>query len=59
MGKTARLANGLTNPPELRGKMSMIGGSERGDEVPTSAAPDQTARWRRGERLDQLFEEQL
>ena len=56
MGKTARLANGLTNPPELRGKMSMIGGSE-GGTVLTSAAPDQTARWRRGERLDQLFED--
>ena len=56
MGKTARIGNGLTRPPELRGKMSMIGGSD-GGTILTSAAPDQAARWRRGERLDQLFED--
>lgn len=56
MGKTARTGNGLTRPPELRGIMSMIGGSE-GGTVLTSAAPDQAARWRRGERLDRLFED--
>ncbi|WP_018773553.1 Pls/PosA family non-ribosomal peptide synthetase [Arthrobacter sp. 131MFCol6.1] len=56
MGKTARIGNGLTRPPELRGIMSMIGGSE-GGTVLTSAAPDQAARWRRGERLDRLFED--
>ena len=47
MGKTARIGNGLTRPPELRGIMSMIGGSE-GGTVLTSAAPDQAARWQRG-----------
>ena len=47
MGKTARIANGLTRPPELQGKMSTIGGSE-GGTILTSAAPDHTARWRRG-----------
>lgn len=56
MGKTARIGNSLISPPELRGKMSMIGGSE-GGTILTSAAPDQAARWRRGERLDQLFED--
>ncbi|WP_459385164.1 Pls/PosA family non-ribosomal peptide synthetase [Arthrobacter humicola] len=56
MGKTARIGNGLTRPPELRGIMSMIGGSE-GGTVLTSAAPDQAARWQRGERLDRLFED--
>ncbi|PVZ57449.1 Pls/PosA family non-ribosomal peptide synthetase [Arthrobacter sp. H-02-3] len=56
MGKTARIGNGLTRPPELRGKMSVNGGSE-GGTILTSAAPDQTARWQRGERLDQLFED--
>ena len=34
----------------------MIGGLE-GGAILTSAAPDQAARWRRGERLDQLFED--
>ena len=38
--------------------MSMIGGSE-GGTVLTSAAPDQAARWRRGERLDRLFEDKV
>jgi non-ribosomal peptide synthetase-like protein len=56
MGKTARIGNGLTRPPELRGKMSVNGGSE-GGTILTSATPDQTARWQRGERLDQLFED--
>ena len=56
MGKTARIGNGLTRPPELRGKMSVNGGSE-GGTILTSATPDQTARWHRGERLDQLFED--
>lgn len=56
MGKTARTGNSLTRPPELRGKMSILGGSE-GGAILTSAAPDQAARWSRGERLDQLFED--
>ncbi|AXJ11304.1 Pls/PosA family non-ribosomal peptide synthetase [Arthrobacter sp. PM3] len=56
MGKTARIGNSLTRPPELRGKMSMDGGPG-GATVLTSAAPDQAARWQRGERLEQLFED--
>ena len=56
MGKTARIGNSLTIPPELRGKMSTVSGSE-GGTILTSAAPDQSARWHRGERLDQLFED--
>lgn len=56
MGKTARIGNSLTRPPELRGKMSTIGGAD-GGAVLTSAAPDQSARWHQGERLEQLFED--
>ncbi|MGO4803786.1 Pls/PosA family non-ribosomal peptide synthetase [Arthrobacter sp. 2MCAF15] len=56
MGKSARTGSGPTLPPELRGKMSLNGGST-GGTILTSAAPDQTARWHRGERLDQLFED--
>jgi non-ribosomal peptide synthetase-like protein len=56
MAKTARIGNGLTRTPELRGKMSVNAGSA-GATILTSAAADHTARWRQGERLDQLFED--
>ncbi|SFT64609.1 Pls/PosA family non-ribosomal peptide synthetase [Arthrobacter sp. ov118] len=56
MAKTARIGNGLTRTPELLGKLSVNAGSA-GATILTSAAADHTARWRRGERLDQLFED--
>ena len=41
MGKTARIGNSLTRPPELRGKMSTDGGSEGGTILTSAAAgPD-------------------
>lgn len=56
MSKKVKVRSGATAPAELRGKMLTDGGLGEGT-VLTSAAPDQTARWHEGERLDQLFED--
>ena len=56
MSKKVRVRTGAAAPAEFRGRMLPDGGSAEGT-VLTSAAPDQTARWHQGERLDQLFEE--
>ena len=56
MSKKTRVNNGDTRPAELRGKILTDGAAVEGT-ILTSAAPDQAARWRQGERLDQLFEE--
>ena len=56
MSKKVRVRTGATAPAEFRGRMLSDGGSAEGT-VLTSAAPDQTARWHQGERLDQLFED--
>ncbi|MCU1533515.1 MAG: peptide synthetase, partial [Arthrobacter sp.] len=56
MSKKARTSTGASRPAELRGKISAAGGPG-GGTVLTSAAPDQAARWRKGERLERLFED--
>lgn len=56
MSKKVKVRSGTTAPAELRGKISTDGGATEGT-ILTSAAPDQTARWQQGERLEQLFED--
>ncbi|MEC5192996.1 MULTISPECIES: Pls/PosA family non-ribosomal peptide synthetase [unclassified Arthrobacter] len=56
MSKKVKSRSSAIAPAELRGKMMPDGGSGAGT-VLTSAAADHSARWRQGERLDQLFED--
>ena len=55
MSKNAKTRTGVIRPVELRGRLTT--GQTGLGPVLVSAAPDQTVRWREGERLDQLFED--